>query len=447
MTKYISFLIIISFALLGIISCSRQNQSSPVAPSQGNSKASDSDIEYWTCGMHPQIHSPHPGKCPICDMQLVPVHSSEAKHQDNGEVHLSNEGISLAGVNVERVEKRELSKELLIFGTIGYNLNLHRDVVSLVEGRIERQFVDFNQTEVKKGDPLVAIYSMEAIQLQEEYLKALRERWLSTFYERNLLNSMVELAEERLTRIGFSNGDLNRLKDNNKVQREVTLHSPNSGSIVGNMVHVGELAKKDEPLYHIVPLDQMWFNGQVFESDLGLLKLGQKIHIITKSYSGQEFEGELTYIGRALDPANRTVPVRFTLPNPDRKLIPNLSATGQIDIPVGKSVLSIPNSAVLDLGTRHVVYVQVNKGVFSPRDVLVGYITAHYTQILSGLTDQDEVVVLGAFLIDAQSQLRRSGAPGEGSIKGSGSTLNSPETLNDNSTPLSAPAPSAEHHH
>lgn len=380
-----------------------------VAPAPAAPKATRK-IDYYTCSMHPQIHADKPGKCPICGMDLMPVYVPEPGGQKpaTSEVRLTEEGIRQAAVRTDPTSKRPLAKELLIFGTLGYDLNLHRDVESLVEGRIERQFVDFNQTEVRQGDPLVEIYSPEALRLQEEYLKTLRERWLSTFYERSVLDSMIQLSRARLEHIGFTSEDLQSLENEKKPRMNVIVRAPISGSIIGNMVHIGEMAKLDMPLYHVVPLDKLWFNGQVFEPDLGLLKIGQKVRITTKSFPGETFSGTLAYVGRSLEASNRTIPVRFTVPNRDRRLLPNLSATGELEIPLGENVLSVPNSAVLNLGTRQVVYVQKENGVFVQRDVRIGHVTTHYTQILDGLTEGEPVVTAGAFLIDAQAQLRGS---------------------------------------
>jgi membrane fusion protein, copper/silver efflux system len=368
-------------------------------------------IESYTCPMHPQVRSDKSGKCPLCGMDLVPAQEQPKASAQGPELHLTEVEIRQAGIRTEHAQQRPLAKDLLIFGTLGYNLNNHRDVVTLVEGRIEKQLINFNQTEIKKGDPLVILYSEEALRLQEEYLKALRERWLSTFYERELLTSMIELARSRLERIGFSQEDLEKLEKEQKARPEIVIRAPITGTIVGNMVHIGERAKIDMPLYHIVPLDELWFNGQVFEPDLGLLEIGQSITVTTKSFPGEKFTGKLTFIGRSLDSNNRTIPVRFSIPNKKLRLLPNLSASGQVDIPLG-TTLSVPNSAVLDLGTRHVVYIQRESGVYQQRNVRVGHITAHYTQIVEGVKEHEAVVTAGAFLIDAQSQLRSGGAGG-----------------------------------
>ncbi len=410
-------LLLVTLVVMAIIPGCRRTEtppeSSPPIPKSPKSDVPakmERKVDYYTCSMHPQIHADKPGDCPICGMTLIPVYalpvSGKTTVSEEGEVRLSGEGIRQAGVRTATVEKRVLTKELLIFGTLGYDLNLHRDVVPLVEGRIEKQLINFNQTEVQKGDPLVVLYSTQALTLQEEYLKTLRERWLSTFYERKLLDSMVRLAEEKLQKIGFTSQDLAQLQQDKKPFTEIVVRSSITGSIVGNMVHIGETAKIDAPLYHIVPLDELWFNGQVFEPDLGFLKIGQTVRITTKSFPGEVFFGKLAFIGRSLEASNRTISVRFTVPNKDRRLLPNLSASGQLEIPLNGEALSIPNSAVLDLGTRHVVYIEKEKGIYLPRNVRVGHVTPHYTQILEGLEAGNRVVTSGAFLIDAQSQLR-----------------------------------------
>lgn len=405
-TKIVCILIISAAVFAGC----QKGEPPPAEQKSAPAKSSDRKVSYWTCSMHPQIHADKPGNCPICGMTLVPVYESGGSTPAQGAtghapISLTEEGIRQAGVSVDKAAKRKLVKDLLIFGTLGYDLNLHRDVVPLVSGRIQKQYIDFNTTEVARGDPLVSLYSTEALGLQEEYLKALRNRWLSTFYERDLMSSMVELAKEKLLRIGFSREQIDKLEDEKNPTGDVIIRAPVSGSIVGNMVHIGEMAKTDVPLYHIVPLDELWFNAQVFEPDIGLLKLGETIRITTKSHPGAEFTGKLVFVGRSLDAVNRTVPVRFVVSNKNRQLLPNLSASGSLEIPIG-DVLSVPNTAVLDLGTRHVVYVQKERGSFTPKDVRIGQVTRHYTQILEGVSDGEEVVISGAFLVDAQRQLR-----------------------------------------
>ncbi|MCC7519123.1 MAG: efflux RND transporter periplasmic adaptor subunit [Verrucomicrobiae bacterium] len=403
-------------------------------------------VEYWTCSMHPQVREPKPGRCPFCGMNLTPVRAASKDTAGSAapvEVRLEAEAIRQAGVQVEPVQRRRLSREVTVFGTLGYDLNRHHDVVSLVEGRVERFRIDINQTEVAKDAPLADLYSVEALGFQEDYLKSLRERWLSTFYERDLLASMVALAREKLRRIGFTDEDLVRLEKERKPRPEVVVRAPIAGTLVDNMVRLGEIVRAGQTLYHLAPLDEIWFNAQVFESDLGALHLGQRVRVTTKAEPGREHTGKLVFLGRMLNENNRTVPARFVLPNPDRTLLPNLSASGVVEILVGDAVLSVPNSAVLDLGTRHVVYLEEQDGMFTPREIRAGQVTPHYTEIVSGLTEGEPVVVAGAFLVDAQAQLRAGAGEGMSGMPGMKDMgIHDKATLTTNSPPeMAAPHP------
>jgi Cu(I)/Ag(I) efflux system membrane fusion protein len=421
--KNYCFMAVAGLTLFLLAGCSR---SSP--PAVTESAAPSRKLEYYTCSMHPQIHADKPGNCPICGMTLTPVYSqpategakaSGAAPSGKDEVFLTGDAVAQAGVQVEPAQKRPLSREILVYGTLGVNQNRSRTVVPLVAGRIDRQAIDFNQTEVRRGDDLVVLYSPEALTLQEDYLKALRERWLSTFYERKVLSSMIATAREKLARIGFADADFERLEKDRKVRAEVVVRAPVGGSIVANRVRVGEWVKAEDSLYQIAPLDELWFDAQVFEPDIGTLKPGQVIRITTKAFPGESFDGKLAFIGRSLDPVNRTIPVRFIVANAKRRLLPNLSGEGRWEVSVG-SALTVPNSAVLDLGTRRLVYVQKQKGAYVPRAVRTGQVADHYTQILEGLEEGEAVVTAGAFLIDAQAQLR-------GGAGGTAAAASSPE--------------------
>lgn len=370
-------------------------------------------VEYWTCSMHPQVREPKPGECPFCGMDLTPVRAAPGKGtaavSASAEIHLDADAIRQAGVRTEKVARRKLSREITLFGSIGDDLNRRREVVSLVEGRVERQWIDFNQTEVAKGAALVSLYSAEAMGLQEEYLKALRERWLSTFYERDLLGAAVKIAGEKLRRLGFTEADLRQLERERAPRNEIVLRAPIDGAIVENLARLGEVVKAGQTLYRLAPLDEVWFNARVFEPDLGALRPGQTIRVTTKADPGRAHLGRLIYIGRSLDETNRTASVRFALANPERALLPNMSASGTAEIPLGDAVLSVPTSAVLDLGTRRLVYVQKEEQVFVAREVRVGQSSARDIEIVEGLAEGETVVVAGAFLVDAQAQLRGSG--------------------------------------
>src|SRR5438105_3663028 len=137
-TKYFHAAILITG--LAILAGCQKSEPPPAEQRSAPQKKSDRKISYWTCSMHPQIHADKPGNCPICGMTLVPVYEQSASGAATGtgksSISLTEEGIRQAGVAVDKAVKRKLTKDLLIFGTLGYDQNLHRDVVPMVSGRI-----------------------------------------------------------------------------------------------------------------------------------------------------------------------------------------------------------------------------------------------------------------------------------------------------------------------
>jgi Cu(I)/Ag(I) efflux system membrane fusion protein len=182
----------------------------------------------------------------------------------------------------------------------------------------------------------------------------------------------------------------------------------------------------DTVLFRLVPLNEVWFVADVFEQDLSLLKLGQEIIIRCRSYPDQPFKGKLVFIGREVDSQKRTVKVRFLVPNPDGLLLPQLSASGSLEVGNQKPQLAMPASALIDTGSRQLVYVETSPGTYALRVVKVGPEgemgemgkaegdgSPRWVPVIKGLAAGEKVVTSGSFLIDAEAQL--SGLPGSGS--------------------------------
>jgi Cu(I)/Ag(I) efflux system membrane fusion protein len=395
--KRSTFLYLTIGALLG--ACSR-----PSAAPEKN--------QIYTCSMHPQIRQNKPGRCPICGMDLTPI-STGAEPKTAPEAAAAATTVQLmpaqnAMASVELVEAGpySLHKKIQVFGEIEYILNQHRDFSWFYPGRVERLLIHYNTTEVKAGTPLLEIYASEAITDQENYLKAVRERYLTTFYERRVADAQVEAMKARLVQAGFTEEDIQNLVKKKAVRRTLILRAPRAGTIVGPMPHVGEQISPENVLFHIVDLDPVWFVGNVFEQDLAALKLGQTLELETKAYPGQKFEGKLVFIDRTLDEQTRTVKARFEIPNPRRELLPKLSGIGVIDVPLGEVPVTVPSAAVIDTGKRKIVYIEKAPQTYEQREVAVGRTEAGRMEIISGLAAGEKVVAGGAFLIDAEAQLK-----------------------------------------
>jgi len=239
-------------------------------------------------------------------------------------------------------------------------------------------------------------------------------------YEHKNMNARLNAMKDRLSRIGMTAGDFQALELRGKIRDTFTINAPEKGILLGPLPHVGERFTMDTVLFRLVPLDEVWFVADVFEGDISLLKLGQEISIRCRTYPDQLFKGKLVFIGKEVDPQKRTVKARFLVPNPDGTLLPQLSASGTLGIADQKPQLAVPASAVINTGSRQLVYVETSPGTFALRAVKVGLEgevgedgSSRWVPIIEGLNAGEKVVSSGSFLIDAEAQLR--GLPGSGS--------------------------------
>jgi Cu(I)/Ag(I) efflux system membrane fusion protein len=383
-------------------------------------------IEYeFFCAMHPQVISEEPGKCPLCGMPLSKrPKSGEAGTAEEGlpeapdisMVQLSPRQIRLAGVKTEPAIYCPLVKTIHTVGTITYDERLLAHVTSWTAGRVDKLFVDFTGVAVKKGEPLVLIYSPDLVSAQQEYLLSLETRdkmkgsTLETMVES--ANSLVEASRDRLLLWGVTEEQLDELSQTGKVQDHMTIYAPESGTVIKKDVTKGQYVKEGGMMYTIADMAHLWMMADIYEYEMGLIKLGQDVEITTAAFPGQTFAGEVAFIEPFLNEATRSLKVRVDVPNPDLELKPAMFVNATFKIPLGKpdqkgtaEVLSIPRSAVLYTGLRKLVYVEIEKGLFEAREIKTGYDTEGYVEVLEGLKEGDVVVTRGAFLLDAESQL------------------------------------------
>jgi Cu(I)/Ag(I) efflux system membrane fusion protein len=161
-----------------------------------------------------------------------------------------------------------------------------------------------------------------------------------------------------------------------------------------------------EMLYQVTDLSSVWVIADVAEQDIGLVRVGARARITTTAYPDQVLDGRITYIYPTLRADTRSVPVRVELANPGQRLKPAMFAQLEVGVGGDKPVLTVPDSAVIDSGTRRLVLVQVAEGRFEPREVELGARGEHHVQVLKGVSEGEQVVVSANFLIDAESNLK-----------------------------------------
>jgi multidrug efflux pump subunit AcrA (membrane-fusion protein) len=345
-------------------------------------------------------------------MDLIPVYEEGAEESDAGAIRIDPVTMQNMGVRSAPVERRSLSREIRTVGRIDYNEKRVEHIHTKVKGWVERLFVDFTGEEVRKGAPLLSIYSPELVSTQEEYLLALK-------YKKSLgessfesisegADSLLNSTRKRLELWDISPRQIAELEQQGEVRKTLTLHSPTKGVVIDKRVQEGMFVEPGKNLYTIADISQVWVYADIYEYELPWLSVGQEAEMTLSYLKGKTFRGKITYIYPFLDKKTRTVKVRIEFDNPDWELKPDMYSNVKIQSKVADSTLVVPVEAVLRSGERDVVIVMREEGKFQPRNVQIGAEGEGYYQVLSGLTDGDVVVTSAQFLIDSESKLKEA---------------------------------------
>ncbi len=160
----------------------------------------------------------------------------------------------------------------------------------------------------------------------------------------------------------------------------------------------------DTELYDIADLSTIWVYLDIYEYEAPYVHVGQAARMQLSYFTGRTYRGRVTYVYPTLDPKTRTIKVRLEFPNPGYELRPNMYADAELKIDYGTQLL-IPSEAVLNSGTRQVVFVAKPGGYFEPREIKVGdQFDGNYV-VLAGLKSGEKIVASGNFLIDSESRL------------------------------------------
>ena len=412
-----------------------QQKQSPAAAD----KSAKAEVVQYTCAMHPFIIKDKPGTCPICGMQLIKkVQGTQATAEEQkmlGHVSLSPTQAVMANVATVLADFTPLSKEINATGIVQYDQSRQAKVTAWVAGRIDKLHVNTVGAYVSKGRPVAEIYSPDLVAAQQEYLLALKSR--EQFQKSSIASisqggeGLVSSARQRLKLMGVRDEQIAGLVKAGQPNIKLPIYTPLSGVVIEKMVQEGQYVETGMPLFSIADLSNIWVEVDVYENEFSFVKMGQRVDIISQSYPGKTFSGRVSFIYPFLDPKTRTVKVRVELANPGIMLKPDMFVTAQIKAPLGNTLV-VPVTALMDTGTRQVVWVESQPGMFEPRDVQVGARVGDQVQILSGLKRGDKVAASGGYLIDSESQL----TGGSGAHQGHGASAPAPGAA-------PAPAPAA----
>ena len=365
-----------------------------VAPSP----PADRKIKYYRNPMGLPDVSPTPKKDSM-GMDYIPVY--EGEDSDEGSVKLSPGKIQRTGVKSEPATRRVIRTTIRAPGTI----QLDERRVSVISMRAEsyvQKVADVTTgAHVVKGQPLMEIYSPAVSSAAAEYISTLNSKVTGGGegpYGRG--------SRQRLMNLDVPEAAIAAIEKGRNVPIGIEWTSPRDGIVLERNVTEGMRAQPGETLFRIADHRMVWAIIDVAERDLGAMAAGQRTIVRARSFPGREFAGKINVIYPQMTKETRTARVRVELPNPDLLLIHDMYVDAEIETGSAESVLAIPESAVLDSGSRQAVLVDKGEGRFEPREVKLGHRGEGFVEVREGLTEDDPVVTSANFLIDAESNLK-----------------------------------------
>lgn len=373
------------------------------AATEAATTPAEPEILYYRNPMGQPDTSPVPKKDSM-GMDYVPVYASTTQ-QTAGTVTVSPDKLQMLGVRTQRVERRPLQQQIRASGRIEIDQSRRQIIAPKFDGWIERLYANQAGQSLKRGQPLMSVYAPELISTQNEFLIA--QSAAATLSEGDSAATMRRLGEaalERLRNFDIPAQQVAQLRQG-QTQRLLTLTAPINAVILEPPMAAGSRFQAGDTVLTLADLSKVWLVASVATLDSASVQLGQTVSFRSVALPGRSFQGQIGFVSPQLNADMRTLEVRIELDNPDGLLRPALYGDVLIEMAAAEPKLLVPRSALLDSGTRQVVFVEVSSGRFEPRPVKVGARTGEDLVILDGLGEGESVVVAANFLIDAESNI------------------------------------------
>jgi membrane fusion protein, copper/silver efflux system len=375
------------FLALALFAACGRTASDPAPPEA----QTDDAVEYWTCPMHPSVHAPGAGQCPICGMDLTPVTRAQ---KASGAVTVDAERRKWLGIRLAPAERRALHPSLRAVGEVTWDESRLTDVTLKIGGWVRELRASATGQSVRRGETLLTLYSPDLLVAQEDLLAAAADASGA---------SHVESARRRLQLWDVTEQQIDAVLAAKKPMDAVPILSPASGEILEKDVVEGAFVESGTRLFRIGNLDAVWVEAAVPEGDLAAVQRGQRVNV--RIEGSESREGTIALVLPSLESETRSARIRVELENKDGALHPGQWVTVELALP-GGDALVVPDTAVMFTGPRRVVFVAGTGDELLPRTVETGRKGEGWVEIRSGLEVGEQVVVSGNFLVAADSRLR-----------------------------------------
>ena len=425
------------------------------ACSRHGGAAKESNIDYWTCTMHPSVHAKDPGKCPICSMGLVPVmkkdsggataispaasgpaqsapamkekESDDMKGMDGmpgmpamsggnkttgeekpGEFRVPMERQQQIGVTYATVETKGLNHTIRAVGKVAPDTQRVWRVVARAGGYVQELGVSAPGEVVKKGQVLMTLYSPELLTTQRELIGLLRMRDAAPkgpHSARADAEGLIQSAERRLRLWNITDEQVAKIERTREAEESLPILSKVDGVVQALPATQGMTIAPGNTLVDVADLSVVWVWGDFYQEELPMLRVGQEVTVTSDSYPGEQFKGQLSLVDPFINDVKRTGRVRLDVQNQDLKLKPDMYVNVLLEMDMGRSLV-VPVSAIMPTGKRNIAFVDKGDGKLEPRFLELEGKFGDIYAVKSGLKEGERVVASANFLIDAESKIQ-----------------------------------------
>jgi RND family efflux transporter MFP subunit len=347
----------------------------------------------------PAMHTPQPAAA-------QPLDANQGT-QPGATLELTPAEITAAGVQVAEVRTAALKTDIDSFGRVEQPEAQLAAVSARIGGRVDKLYVQYTGESVRRGQPVADVYSPEVATAIEDYRLAQENRkQLGQSDDPNVrvqAEALVTASQRKLELWGINEKQMDAPDTGGTPH--VPLYASASGSVVDRKVTQGQYVNAGDTLFTVADLSQVWIKADVYEDQLPQIRRGQEVEITSEALPNRTLHGHVDFIEPQASPQTRTVPVHVHVANPGMHLLPGMFVSASFVSTAPRQSIVVPRSAVLDTGTRKIVYLARPNGVFEAREVAVGIPSDDLFPVTSGLAIGDKIVLSGNFLIDSQAHL------------------------------------------
>ncbi|MEP0813652.1 MAG: efflux RND transporter periplasmic adaptor subunit [bacterium] len=406
-----------------------------VMPASGEGGGESGDFIYID-SMHPWITSDKPGTCPICGMELIKVSGEDAKKMQEAvksgvaKVSLSPIDRLTSNAQVSRVEEITISPEIKTYGTAVAPETGFQVLTTWVEGRIEKFYVQETGVYLKKGAPLIDVYSPMLVEAQQEFLVSVRaKKKLAESGNQSLgsnTDKLIESGRRKLSLMGMTDKQIAKLESDGTVVDKVTVYARAGGIVMRLMATQGMYMMEGGEILEVANLSPIWVELNVYEQDIPRVAVGDRVELTATGLGGEvKLNGPVTLLLPEVMGESRTLMVRAEVNNPGLALRPGMFVEGKIKKRTSEKVLVVPRDSVLWSGKGAKVWIPTvdEPGTYVAKEIKAGRIlgdNGEWIEVLDGLRKGQSVLSGAVFLIDSEAELMNVGAAADSAAEAGG---------------------------